>query len=113
MRTSMTHPLNVSYLVVGLVFLGVAGSWALQAADLVDVRDVSWLLPAVLVAAGVLGLVAMAARGVSRRRGEDTSPADDLRDDSLDDLYGPSDTTAHEDPQGGSTAAGTTEGDLR
>jgi hypothetical protein len=70
MRTSVTHPLNVAYLVVGLVFLGIAGSWALQAADVVDAGDVGWMLPAVLVAAGLIGLVAMAARGVSRRRGQ-------------------------------------------
>jgi hypothetical protein len=70
MRTSLTHPLNVAYLVVGLVFLGIAGSWALQAAGVVDAGDVGWMLPAVLVAAGLIGLVAMAARGISRRRGE-------------------------------------------
>jgi hypothetical protein len=68
MRSSVTHPLNVAYLVVGLVFLGIAGSWALQAADVVDAGDVGWMLPTVLVVAGLIGLVAMAARGVSRRR---------------------------------------------
>jgi hypothetical protein len=55
-----THPLNVSYLVVGLVFLGLAGSWALREAGVIDLGEVRWLLPLTLVVAGVVGLVAVA-----------------------------------------------------
>ena len=62
-----THPLNVSYLVVGLVFLGIAGSWALRASGVVDLDETRWLLPLILVAAGVVGLVAFAAKGVRSR----------------------------------------------
>jgi hypothetical protein len=58
-----THPLNVSYLVVGLVFLGLAGSWALREAGVIDLGEVRWLLPLTLVVAGVVGLVAVAAKG--------------------------------------------------
>jgi hypothetical protein len=71
MRTPITHPLNVSYLVVGLVFLGISGSWALRTAGLVDNRDVGWLLPLVLVVAGAVGLAAFATKGVTRIRRED------------------------------------------
>lgn len=60
-----THPLNVSYLVVGLVFLGIAGSWALRQAGVIDFSEVRWLLPATLVAAGLIGVVALAAKGLS------------------------------------------------
>lgn len=67
MSTPRTHPLNVSYLVVGLVFLGVAVSWALRQAGVIDLGEVRWLLPATLVAAGLIGVVAMAAKGLSRR----------------------------------------------
>lgn len=74
-----THPLNVSYLVVGLVFLGIAGTWAMHAAGLVDNQDTGWLLPLILVVAGVVGLVAFMAKGVSRRR---------QRDDELPDTRG-------------------------
>ena len=88
MRTPITHPLNVSYLVVGLVFLGISGSWALHAAGIVDDQDVGWLLPVILVTAGVVGLAAFASRGISRTR---------THDDEYDDIW--SDTT--------------TEGDLR
>lgn len=68
MKTPKTHPLNVSYLVVGLVFLGIAGSWALRTSGVVDTDDVRWLGPLVLVVAGVIGLVAFAAKGLSRKR---------------------------------------------
>jgi hypothetical protein len=64
------HPLNVSYLVVGLAFIGIAGSWALSAADVIDASDVGWLVPLSLVAAGVIGLVAFAAKGFGRRGAE-------------------------------------------
>ncbi len=62
-----THPLNVSYLVVGLIFLGIAGSWALREAGVVDLSEVRWLFPATLVAAGLVGVVALAAKGLSRK----------------------------------------------
>jgi len=71
MSTPRTHPLNVSYLVVGLVFLGLAGSWALREAGVVDLGEVRWLFPVTLVAAGLVGLVAMTVKGLSRR-GSDT-----------------------------------------
>jgi len=63
-----THPLNVAYLVVGLIFLGIAGSWALHAGGVIDTAQAGWVLPLVLVMAGVIGLVAFAARAASRRR---------------------------------------------
>ena len=69
-----THPLNVSYLVVGLVFLGISGSWALHASGAVDGSDTRWMVPAVLLLAGVVGLVAVAAKGLSR--GREDQPAD-------------------------------------
>ena len=70
MNTPKTHPLNVSYLVVGLVFLGIAGSWALHTAGVVDAGDAQWLLPAVLLLAGAVGLVGFAAKGISHSRQE-------------------------------------------
>ena len=70
-RTART--VNVSYLVMGLVFLGIAGTWALRAGDVVDTSQMQWLVPLVLVAAGVIGLVAFTAKGVVRgRRTRDT-----------------------------------------
>jgi hypothetical protein len=84
----VTHSVDVAYLVVGLVFLGIAGAWALRAADVVDTGQLGWLLPLTLVAAGVVGLAAFAARGASRARREArdrTAPHDTTRHDtSLD-----------------------------
>lgn len=70
-----THRLDVSYLVIGLVYLGIAGSWALHAAGVVDGADVEWLLPLALVLAGALGLAAFATREArGRRRGDGETP---------------------------------------
>lgn len=71
MRSMKTHPLNVSYLVVGLIFLGLAGSWALRESGVIDLGEVRWLLPLTLVAAGVIGLIAFAAKGMSNRSRSD------------------------------------------
>jgi hypothetical protein len=66
-----THPLNVAYLVVGLVYLGVAGSWALHAGGVIDTAQAGWLLPLTLVVAGAVGLAAFAVRGARRGRRDD------------------------------------------
>jgi hypothetical protein len=76
MRSSMkTHPLNVSYLVIGLIFLGLAGSWALRESGVIDLGEVRWLLPLTLVAAGVIGLIGFAAKGMGNRSGHDEPDA--------------------------------------
>lgn len=67
------HDLDVTSLVFGLVFLGVAATWALVQSRLVAVPDLSLLGPAVLVVAGVVGLAATLAKG---RR--DRGPTDEL-----------------------------------
>ncbi len=88
------RPLNVSYLVVGLIFLGIAGSWALQASGAVDTGDVRWLMPLVLVGAGVVGLVAFTAKGLTR--GRDDVATDD---EPAFDLYGDASYEPEPDPQ--------------
>lgn len=75
-----THPLNVSYLVLGLVFVGISGSWALHSSGVVDTSQIRWLLPLTLVVAGVLGLVAFAAKGLGRRDEEPREPYDTHHD---------------------------------
>ncbi|MGZ4429447.1 MAG: hypothetical protein ACXVW2_10045 [Nocardioidaceae bacterium] len=78
-----THRLNVSYLVVGLVFLGISGIWALHETGVIALGGIQWLLPLTLVVAGAVGLVAFAARGIGARR--TTTPATyDDHDDSYD-----------------------------
>lgn len=94
MNTTRTHPLNVSYLVVGLVFLGIAASWALREAGVVDLGELHWLFPLTLVVAGGIGLVAMTAKGLRRR--------DDEPGSSYDDPYYDEDSpyTRHDFPEG-------------
>ncbi|CAN5636877.1 hypothetical protein BH10ACT10_BH10ACT10_27250 [soil metagenome] len=81
MNTPQTHPLNVGYLVVGLVFLGIAGSWALHSSGAVDTGDARWMVPAVLLLAGTVGLVAFAAKGISRGRKERQTVTVDVADE--------------------------------
>jgi hypothetical protein len=77
-----THPLNVSYLVVGLIFLGLAGSWALRESGVIEFGEVRWLLPLTLVVAGAIGLVAFAAKGITGRgKNEDDSYYTDTEGD--------------------------------
>ena len=59
---------KVGHLVTGLVFLGLAGSWALHQAGVIGDVGVGWLMPAILVAAGVIGLLVMFVGSVRRNR---------------------------------------------
>jgi len=61
------RPVNSAYLVLGLVLLGVAGSWLLREVGVLDADGFQWLLPLVLVVAGAAGLLGSLANGVSRR----------------------------------------------
>ncbi|MEP6816989.1 MAG: hypothetical protein ABI873_15720 [Marmoricola sp.] len=77
-------PVKVGYLVTGLVFIGLAGTWALSASGAVDGVTVGWVLPAILVGAGVIGLLAMLASGVRRDRPDVDTGHDDPRFDPYD-----------------------------
>ncbi len=65
----MTTPrtLRVAHLVMGLVFLGLAGIWLAEASGIVTLADLDLLLPLLLVVVGAAGLLAGLARGVGRR----------------------------------------------
>ena len=59
---------KVGHLVAGLVFLGLAVSWALQANGTVGDLEIAVSVPVLLVVAGVLGLVAMLVGNRRRTR---------------------------------------------
>jgi hypothetical protein len=59
MNDIRTRPVSITHLVFGLIFLGAAGLWAIGAATDAGAPDLAVLAPAVLVAAGVVGLIAM------------------------------------------------------
>ncbi len=67
-----THSLSVTHLVVGLIFLGVAGSWALRQGGVIHTTDMSWLIPVSLIVAGGIGLVAASTKGMRGKREVET-----------------------------------------
>lgn len=59
---------KVAHLVFGLFFLGVAGIWALVQGEVITADRLTVLAPAVLIAAGVIGLAATLANSRNRQR---------------------------------------------
>jgi hypothetical protein len=59
---------KVPHLVFGLLFLGIAGTWALAVTHVITGDRLAILAPAVLVAAGVIGLAASLASTRNRHR---------------------------------------------
>ncbi len=77
---------KVTHLVFGLLFLGLAGVWALAETEVITTDRLPVLAPAVLIIAGVVGLVASLANGRNRRAyaapretGDDTTPTEEIR----------------------------------
>jgi hypothetical protein len=82
----MRHPLSTAHLVAGLVFLGIALSWALREWGVIDTDGGPWVLPVILVAAGAAGLLASVGKVVAGRSGR-ADVTDDLEDDLADERY--------------------------
>lgn len=60
------HPVNLTHLVAGLVFLGFAGIWVALTVGWMPVDDLRWVLPVPWLLAGSVGL--LVATGSQRRR---------------------------------------------
>jgi hypothetical protein len=65
---------KVPHLVFGLLFLGIAGIWALGVSDAISGEQLAVLGPAVLIVAGIAGLAASLASGRNRRQAAYTEP---------------------------------------
>lgn len=61
------HSVKVTHLVFGLLFLGIAGIWALVVNEVITEDRLTILAPALLIGAGVIGLVASLASTRNRR----------------------------------------------
>lgn len=62
-----THPVSVTHLVVGVVYVCLALAWALGELGVIGVGSLEWVLPATLIAAGAAGVLASMAKAVRRR----------------------------------------------
>jgi hypothetical protein len=60
------HETDVTSLVFGLVFLGVAVVWGLAELEVITMAMLPVALPVVLVVVGVIGVVAAVRRGRTR-----------------------------------------------
>ncbi len=58
--------MSIGYLVSGLIFLGVAASWGLREAGMVEAGSSSWLFPLTLVVVGAIGLAASVVSSARR-----------------------------------------------
>ena len=59
---------KIPHLVFGLLFVGIAGIWALGVSGAISGEHLAVLGPAVLIIAGIAGLAASLASGRNRRR---------------------------------------------
>ncbi len=62
----MRRTLNAGYLVTGLVFLGLAASWALHEWGVLGDAGFRWVVPLMLLGAGLIGLTASLSKGFGR-----------------------------------------------
>ena len=86
-----SRPVSIPHLVFALIFLGAAGLWAIGAGTDANTSDLAVLAPAVLIGAGVIGLVGIVVN--ARRR--DVPP--DLVDDEYADTGAVHDHEAQEE----------------
>lgn len=80
--TGPRRPVRVGYLVSGVVSVALAVVWALWASGTADGLTLTWLIPAVLLLAGVSGLAAMLVG--SRRTSSSSSPGAPAHADPVD-----------------------------
>ncbi len=68
------HRVKIPHLVFGLFFLGLAGIWAVVVTGVITPDRLTVLTPAVLIAAGVIGLAASLAGSRNRNRNRAEQP---------------------------------------
>ena len=83
---------KITHLVFGLLILGVAVVWALVVGDVINENDLAVIAPAILIAAGVVGLATSLASARNRRNRNERpydhpvgAPTDQPVDEPVDD----------------------------
>lgn len=82
--TPRTRPLNIAYLVIGMVYIGVSLTWLLDETGVIEPDGYEWLVPAVLLGAGLVGLFASIGKGMFGRRHAASAPAPTYTHDHSD-----------------------------
>lgn len=77
---------KIPHLVFGMLFLGIAGVWALIVGDVITEEGLKVIAPAVLIAAGVIGLVASLASSRNRRTAHTDQPVEPELDDHTEEI---------------------------
>ncbi|QLQ11386.1 MAG: hypothetical protein HZY75_14675 [Nocardioidaceae bacterium] len=100
----MNSSIRVGYLVIGLIFLGIAAIWWLHDSGAIGTDGLDWLVPTVLLGAGLVGLLATVLRGLTGRGASAIDPVADY-ESQLSDVTDVTDVTV--------TTSATDEGDDR
>jgi hypothetical protein len=90
--------ISVSHLVFGLIFLGTAALWSIGAATGADAPDLAVVAPAVLIGAGLAGLIAMVVNARNARIRTEARTPDPVGTEppaAESDLTRPSDDLTH------------------
>jgi hypothetical protein len=68
MNATENRPVSIGYLVIGLIFIGLSGAWLLDETGVIEPQGFQWVIPTVLLGAGLIGLFASLGKGMARRR---------------------------------------------
>jgi hypothetical protein len=86
-NTSLRRPVSVPHLVFGLIFTGLALVWAIGEATNADLPRTAIGFPAVLIGAGLVGLIGTLVNARNRSRNlAAASEVDTLEADEFDDV---------------------------
>lgn len=77
-NVSPARTVRSSYLVIGLIFCGIAGLWMLRATEVIKTEELDWFGPVILIGAGV---IALAASLLSVRRPKTNHPTEEIDDE--------------------------------
>jgi len=75
-QPSDDRSVKIPHLIFGLLFLGIAGVWALVVSEVITEDRLPMIIPALLIGAGVIGLAASLASSRNRRQRQQDSTFD-------------------------------------